>query len=326
MSTLKDVAEIAGVSVSTVSYVLSGKKTVRPETLKRIQDAIKQVDYCPNLLASGLKTNLSKTIGVVMWDMQNNYSIEVLRVMEDTICKYGYCMIVCDSDQSPEKEKKNLRRLLARNIDGLILMGSGNNVLSSYRNAQIPIVCIDRAADEAFLTVQSDSIAGGQMGTEYLLSKGRRKILFLGYDLDFDFSRKRLLGYKKAMELAGLSDEIHYEILPERTVKCAMDRVEKLLQDKFDYDAVFGCVDYYAIGAMNALIKHGYQVPEQVSILGFDGSDMGKLSIKELTAVAQPKQALGKAVVEYLMRLIRKEKIQEKCVLMEPYIIERETC
>ena len=109
MSTLKDVAEIAGVSVSTVSYVLSGKKTVRPETLKRIQDAIKQVDYCPNLLASGLKTNLSKTIGVVMWDMQNNYSIEVLRVMEDTICKYGYCMIVCDSDQSPEKEKKNLR-------------------------------------------------------------------------------------------------------------------------------------------------------------------------------------------------------------------------
>ena len=89
-------------------------------------------------------------------------------------------------------------------------MGSGNNVLSSYRNAQIPIVCIDRAADEAFLTVQSDSIAGGQMGkTEYLLSKGRRKILFLGYDLDFDFSRKRLLGYKKAMELAGLSDEIH---------------------------------------------------------------------------------------------------------------------
>ena len=122
MSTLKDVAEIAGVSVSTVSYVLSGKKTVRPETLKRIQDAIKQVDYCPNLLASGLKTNLSKTIGVVMWDMQNNYSIEVLRVMEDTICKYGYCMIVCDSDQSPEKERKNLRILLARNIDGLILM------------------------------------------------------------------------------------------------------------------------------------------------------------------------------------------------------------
>ena len=153
------------------------------------------------------------------------------------------------------------------------------------------------------------------MGTEYLLSKGRRKILFLGYDLDFDFSRKRLLGYKKAMELAGLSDEIHYEILPERSVKCAMDRVEKLLQDKFDYDAVFGCVDYYAIGAMNALIKHGYQVPEQVSILGFDGSDMGKLSIKELTAVAQPKQALGKAVVEYLMRLIRKEKIQEKADL-----------
>ena len=186
MSTLKDVAEIAGVSVSTVSYVMSGKKTVRPETLKRIQDAIKQVDYCPNLLASGLKTNLSKTIGVVMWDMQNNYSIEVLRVMEDMICKYGYCMIVCDSDQSPEKERKNLRRLLARNIDGLILMGSGNNVLSSYRNAQVPIVCIDRVADEAFLTVQSDSIAGGQMGTEYLLSKGRRKILFLGYDLDVD--------------------------------------------------------------------------------------------------------------------------------------------
>ena len=275
MSTLKDVAEIAGVSVSTVSYVLSGKKTVRPETLKRIQDAIKQVDYCPNLLASGLKTNLSKTIGVVMWDMQNNYSIEVLRVMEDTICKYGYCMIVCDSDQSPEKEKKNLRRLLARNIDGLILMGSGNNVLSSYRNAQIPIVCIDRAADEAFLTVQSDSVAGGQMGTEYLLSKGRRKILFLGYDLDFDFARKRLLGYKKAMELAGLSDEIHYEILPERSVKCAMDRVEKFLQDKFDYDAVFGCVDYFAIGAMNALIKHGTRCQNRCLYLGLMAATWG---------------------------------------------------
>lgn len=326
MSTLKDVAELAGVSVSTVSYVMSGKKTVRPETLKRIQDAIKQVDYCPNLLASGLKTNLSKTIGVVVWDMQNNYCIEVLHVMEDMICKYGYCMIVCDSDQSPEKEKQNLRRLLARNIDGLILMGSGNNVLSSYRNAHVPIVCIDRAADEAFLTVQTDSVAGGQMGTEYLLSKGCKRILFLGYDLEFDFSRKRLLGYRQAMELAGLSDMIRYEILPERSVRCAMDRMEKLLKEDFDYDAVFGCIDYFAIGALNALIMHGYQVPEQILVLGFDGSSMGELSIKELTTVAQPKQALGKAAVEYLMRMIRKEKVEKKCILMEPYILERETC
>lgn len=325
MATLKDVAEMAGVSVSTVSYVLSGKKTVRPETLQRIEDAIEKLDYCPNLLASSLKTNQSKTIGVVVSDLQNLFFVDLLASIEDELGQQGYCMTVCNSDNSSSREKKCLRRLMSRNIDGLILIGTGVNDFTNFRKIKLPLVCIDRVSDQEFFTVRTDNFQGGMMGTKHLISKGYKKILFLG-NQEYEFSIDRCRGYETAMKEAGLEEYISCRNIDTLKVEGAYQEVEKMLQEKLEFDAVFGSFDYFAIGALNALIRHGIRVPEQVGVLGFDDIAPARFTVPVLSSVAQPKKELGTAAVQCLLKLLHKETLEERQLLLMPEVVERESC
>lgn len=325
MATLKDVAERAGVSISTVSYVLNGKKTVRPDTLKRIEDAIEQLDYYPNLLASSLKTNRSKTVGVVVSDFQNLFFVDVLLSIESELGKYDYCMTICNSDNSPSKEKKCLQRLLSRNIDGLILIGTGESDFTNFKRVQLPLVCIDRISEHEFFTVRTDNVQGGVMGTQYLISRGYQKILFLG-NHKYEFSKERYQGYEIAMKEAGLERYIKYRNIDALRMDAAYQETEKMLEEKEEFDAIFGCIDYFAIGAMNALIRHEINIPEQVGILGYDDIAPAKFTLPVLSSVAQSKQELGKVAVESLMKLLNNEKLDGKQILLMPKVVGRESC
>nr|WP_305182846.1 LacI family DNA-binding transcriptional regulator [uncultured Schaedlerella sp.] len=324
MATLKEVAEMAGVSVSTVSYVLNGKKKVRPETLKRIEDAIDTLDYCPNLLASSLKTNRSKTIGVVASDITNLFFVDVLKNMEEELTRNGYCMILCNADNNAEKEKKSLRRLLSRNIDGLILIGTGDSDLSGYRNINLPLVCLDRVADEEFFTIRVDHVLGGCLATKYLLNKGYRKILYIG-NSQYAFFRDRFQGYRQSMNEYGLSGNIKAMDLHTLKSEEAFQETKALLQKEGTFDAVFGGIDYFAIGALKALLSHGISVPEQVGVIGYDDIAPAKFTWPELTTIAQPKAEMGKNAVQYLLSMIQGEQVKERELVLKPYIIERES-
>lgn len=325
MATLKDVAEMAGVSASTVSYVLNGKKTVRPETLQRIEDAIEKLDYCPNLLASSLKTNQSKTIGVVVSDLKNLFFVDVLASIEEELGRQGYCMTVCNSDNSSSKEKKSLRRLLSRNIDGLILIGTGVNDFTNFRKITLPLICIDRVSDKEFFTVQTNNSLGGMIGTKYLISKGYEKILFLG-NRDYGFSNERYQGYADAMKESGLERFIDYHNLDTLRVESACQAVGKMLDNNKKFDAIFGCMDYFAIGALNALIRHGIRVPHEVGVLGFDDIAPAKFTVPVLSSVAQPKQELGATAVQCLLKLLNHEDLEGRQILLAPKIVARESC
>lgn len=322
MATLKEVAEMAGVSVSTVSYVLNGKKKVRPETLKRIEDAIDVLDYCPNLLASSLKTNQSKTIGVVVSDITNLFFVDVLKSIEEELTKSGYCMIICNADNDAEKEKKSLRRLLSRNIDGLILIGTGDSDLSGYRKIRLPLVCLDRVSDEEFFTVRVDNVLGGLLATQYLLKKGHRKILYIG-NSRYRFSQERCRGYEQGMMEAGLSENI--EVLDLHTLKSdeAFHETSEFLKQGQQFDAVFGGIDYFAIGALKALLSQGISVPKETAVIGYDDIAPAKFTYPELTSVAQPKSEMGSIVVQYLLAMIQGKKVEEHESVLKPYIVER---
>ena len=325
MTTLKDVAEMAGVSVSTVSYVLNGKKKVRPETLKRIEDAIDKLDYCPNLMASGLKTNLSKTVGIVVSDMENQFYIELIKALELELEKSGYCMILCNSDNDAHREKKSLRRLMSRNIDGLLLIGTGNSDLTNYRNIKLPLVCMDRVSDESFFTVCVDHIYGGMIATEYLLDRGYEDILFVG-NSRYLFSRDRYRGYEKAMKKAGKQNHIRNLEIETLDVNTAYVQTEHLLKQGMKFDAVFGCFDYIALGALKAIQKNGISVPDEVGVIGYDDVAPGRYVYPELTTVAQPKKEMGALAVQYLMRMIQGEKIKNSPVFLKPELIKRGSC
>ena len=325
MVTLKDVAQRAGVSVSTVSYVLNGKKTVRPETLKRINDAIEELEYCPNLAASSLKTNQSKIIGVIVSDMLNLYFVNVLAVIEQELKLNGYSMVLCNSQNDREKEKDCLRDLLAHNIDGVMLIGTGGNDYSAFRRMQTPMVCVDRISDEDFFTVRTDNVLGGRMGTECLIQKGYKKIVYIG-NPEYDFSRERCRGYEQAMRTAGLEKKMDIRNVYSLDISKAAVEIEELLSQNRDYEAVFASTDNYAICAMKALARAGRKVPEEVGVMGFDDVIPASFSVPELTTVAQPKEEMGRVAVQALMRLLAKESIHEKQVLLKPVIVERESC
>lgn len=323
MATLKEVAEMAGVSVSTVSYVLNGKKTVRPETLKRIEDAVDKLNYCPNLLASSLKTKRSKTIGVLVSDMANIFCVDILRSVEDELGKNGYCMIVCNADNDAEKERKCLRRLFSHNIDGLILMGTGANDMSEYRKIEHPVVCLDRISDERLFIIRADHVLGGRLATEYLIKKEYRKILYIGNE-KYVFSQERYQGYEDALRKNG----VHGKKVNMSTLRAeeAGELIEKLLEDGEEFDAVFACLDYIAIEVMKTLKRRGILVPDEVGVIGYDDIAPAKFTYPELTSIAQPKEEMGILAVKYLLDMIKGKKIKESQKLLKPWVVERGSC
>lgn len=326
MATLKDVAELAGVSVSTVSYVLNGKKVVRPETLKRIEEAIDKLDYYPNLVASGLKTNKSMTIGIIISDLRNLFVIDLLATIEDELEKRGYCVLICNSDNDAKKEKKCFRKLMSRNIDGLLIIGTGGNNFSSFHDISLPIVCIDRVSGDECLTVRTDNVCSGELATEHLISRGYRKIMYLGCR-HYTFSGERYSGYEKAMKKAGLEKNVTYHHIDQLRVDTAFMEMEKIVQENpaLGFDAIYACVDYFAIGALNALLENHIKVPEQVGIVGNDDIALAKFSMPALTSVAQPKVELGREAVRFLFEKMEKKPIHEKQYLLKPHLVIRQS-
>lgn len=323
MATLKDVAERAGVSASTVSYVLNGKKKVRPETLERINEAIRTLNYQPNLLASSLKTNQSKTIGLVVSDLKSIFFVDILASIEEELGKQGYCMIVCNAENNQEKEKKCLEQLSSRNIDGLILIGIGGSVFYDLWEKRVPMVCIDRVSDERLLTVLSDNEMGGYLGTRHLISRGYQRIVFFGSQ-NMKFVEQRYRGYQRAMEEVGLAPRLREQKSLDWEEACQM--AQDMIRENMDFDAIFGCTDYIAIGALKGVIRGGRSVPGQVGVLGYDDIAPAKYTIPELSTVAQPRREMGIMAVQCLYRLLKNEEIREKQILLQPWIVERESC
>ena len=336
MSTLKDVAKMAGVSASTVSYVLNGKKKVRPETLEKINEAIRELNYQPNLLASSLKTNQSKTVGLVVSDLKSLFFVDILASIEAELGRQGYCMTVCNADNRPAREMECLNQLASRNIYGLILIGTVGRVLYDTRDQKIPMLCIDRVSNQNLLTVMTDNELGGYLGARHLVAKGYRKIVFLACG-DMRFAEERYIGYQRAMAEAGLETMLWEQKSLDweetcrmvqarvQTVRSAGQTVQSCGGEDGEFDAVFGCTDYIAIGVLKGLLRSGVSVPEQVGVLGFDDIAPSKFTIPELSSVAQPKKQIGIMAVRSLMKLLRGEEIREKQILLQPEVIERES-
>lgn len=325
MATLKDVAERAGVSASLVSYVLNGKRKVKPETLKKIENAIEELDYYPNLQAASLKTKHSKLIGVVVSDMSSAFNADLLTGIEEALNFQGYCMIVCNSHNSPQKEKKSMRRILSQNIDGILLIGMGKNDFSILRGMNVPIVCVDRYSGGDFYMVGNDNTKTGTIAARYLLSKKYKRILLLGIQ-KHRFSRERCQGFVETMKTAVPMPDIIYRDLPDITPDEAEKTVTALLSKGIHFDAVYGCIDHFAIGALRALYQKGLKVPEQIGVLGTDDITPARYLTPALSTIAQQKTIIGKTAAETLLQLIRREKPKEKVCLLDPILVVRETC
>jgi len=326
VATLKDVAKQAGVSASTVSYVFNGKKTVRAETAKRIFDAIEDLGYHPNLAARSLKTNQTRSVGIVVADFSNIFYIDVLSGIERRVAQGGHSSIVCNSRNSAQTEFENLRSLVERNVDGILLLGTGHNTTKTIGELTVPVVSVDRIPHRVTNTVSIDNVKGGYLGARYLLDKGLKNITFIGFNEQLS-SRDRRQGCLNAYADAKIDPTDHFryvetDISPEAGYRLATEIVGG--RPRRAVEAIFAGTDYVAFGVLKALSDLGLSVPGDVAVVGYDDLLLSQFTTPGLTTIRQPAELMGEQAADMLLRLLAKEPVRER-VRLQPSLVVRDS-
>lgn len=299
-----DIARMSGVSIATVSRVLNKNGRYSAETEKKVMAVVEKYNYAINPNAQGLRTNRTKTIGIIIPDITNEYFSHIVRSVESSVIPLGYNVFVCDSDENTDYETHHISSLQSKGVEGIIYISARKSVDEISKEFTVPVVYIDRRPGVEFNYVSSDNENGGFLATEELIKKGCRKIVLIHDINTYSTVNKRTQGYLRAHKQYGV------EIDNERMVPCrvsfadARKTVKKLVKDGLRFDGVFCTTDTMALGALKALKESGKRVPEDVKIVGFDGITHTQISDPPITTVVQDTEQLGKRSVEVLMDLI----------------------
>ncbi|QHJ72162.1 LacI family DNA-binding transcriptional regulator [Planococcus halotolerans] len=306
MTTIRDVAKKAGVSVATVSRFLNGNGYVSQEAATAVKAAVEELNYELNTVARSLTTKKSNLIGLILPDITNPFFPELARAVEDVALTYGYTVVLCNSDEDPKKEKNYIETLKKKYIAGFIVT---SNQLDAphYANLKLPVVALDRVINERIPTVVSNNRQGGFMGAQALVDRGSKNLLFLRGPEEFGSANDRYIGFGEAME----KNSVTYE-----TVFCpfhfaeAEKIVEQYLHDNKDIDGIFASSDVQAAGALKAAHNLGLAVPKDLQIIGFDGISMGEMLTPALTTIAQDIYKMGAIAARVLIKQIEGQPIE----------------
>ena len=328
-TTLADIAKAVEVSKTTVSIVLNNKDgNISKETREKILNKAKELNYVPNFLAKSLTTNKSYSIGVIVPDIQNPFFSEIAKAIENIAEKSGYSMILCNTFNSKEKEEKYINLLMSKSIDGIIIAPVSEKIdgLKKLEANGIPFVLVDRLIKnyENVNGVFCNNKEGIKIGVHFLYKNNKRNIAFIIGNSNLETSKERLIGFNEKMEELNIlnKDLIIHE---EYSMEGGFSATEKLMIKEKNIDAIFYSSDVMAIGGMKYLLRNGYKIPEDISILGFDNINISSFIEPELTTVAQPIWEMGEESIKLLFKLINKEEVLNKTVELEAYLIERGT-
>ena len=328
-TSIKDVAKEAGVSIATVSRVLNDIDVVNEDTKKKVLDAIKKLSYRPNIIARSLKTQKTKTIGILLPDISNQFYPEIVRGAEDVSNIYDYNIILCNSDLDIEKEKEYLRVLSEKMVDGVIYMSSSLNdeILELINELNLKTVLVETKDKEGSLpSVTIDNVKACYDSTKLLIDKGIREIAFIGVEKGKKNAwGDRFIGYEKAMQEAGIkvdSDLVYFNSLK---VKSGYEGIQKFLKEKKKFKGVVCASDEIAMGVINALRDNKIKIPKDVSVVGFNDNYAAAIFYPKITTVSQPTYDMGSVAMRMLIKLLNKKEIDEPHYVLEHQLIERES-
>lgn len=327
MATIRDVAKLAGISVSTVSRYLNKTGYVNAGTELNIKNAIEKLNFVPSVVARGLTGKNTKTFALILPDISNPFFPELARAVEDIASTYGYTVILCNSDGHGGKEKNYINVLKSKYIDGIIFASNtlGQEDVDKMASYKIPYVCLDRAPTiKACSVVRSNNREGGRLAVKHLLESGCSKIGHIYGPQDVITAKERLIGYEESVkEFDWFSPSL---MVPGNFgIDDGMKATEILMQRHPDIDAIFAGNDLMAVGALKALYRLGIKVPEQVAVCGFDGINMTEITQPELTTIAQPIYDMGAMVSRILIKKIEGVSDEEKLYELDVMLVPRES-
>ncbi len=307
MATIKDVAERAGVSVTTVSHVLNETRYVSPELAARVWEAVEALDYQPNAVARSLRRKRTHTLGMIIPDNSNPFFAEVARGIEDVCFDLGYNVILCNSDQTSHKERRYIDLLTEKRVDGIVFVATGDRAehLETVLARRVPVVVIDRELQDIQCDrVLTDNRAGGRQATEHLIRRGCRRIACIAGPSDVTPSWERVWGYQDALAAAGLPFDEHLVRRGDFQAASGYAAMRELLALPNPPTGVFACNDMMAIGAICAISEAGLAIPDDIAVVGFDDIALASYTNPPLTTVAQPRQEMGRLAAELLIERI----------------------
>jgi LacI family transcriptional regulator len=305
-ATIGDVARRAGVSTATVSRVLSGLGRARPETRDRVAMAARELDYRPSGIARSLKLRTTRTIGLIVTDIENPYFPELVRAIEDAARAEGYAVLLCNASNDPEREAGYLDLLVERRVDGIVIAASalGAHHREWLAQAPLPVVLVNTVARGiAMPAVTSDNRAGGRQAIDHLLGLGHRRIGHLTAPRNLD-APERLAGARAAMAAARSTRESLVVVAGDPGVAGGEEAMGDLLDRAADVTAVFAYNDLMAIGAMRAIRARGRRVPQDISVVGFDDVALAAYVDPPLTTIVQSTAEMGRWAFDRLGRLL----------------------
>lgn len=305
MATIRDVAERAGVSVATVSHVINGTRKVAPETAERVRQAMEELDYHPNAVARSLRTRKTQVIGVVVSDITNPFFATLVRGAEDAALEAGYSIVVCNSDETVEKENRYVQVLRRRRVDGMLLapVGGGENpAIQKLAQQGVPFVCVDRrAAGVEADAVLSDNVGGAYTATQHLIERGHRRIGIVLGIRGATTTEERLAGYRQALEEAGIHFSEDLVVWGGYRVEGGRRATAKLLSLTPPPTAIFSTNNLMTVGVLQELFHRRVVIPQEMAVVGFDDLEWAEMVHPPLTAVAQRPYEIGHKAVELLL-------------------------
>lgn len=306
MATIKDVAALAGISYTTVSHVLNKTRPVSDQVRVKVEAAILQLDYVPSAVARSLKAKSTSTIGLLIPNGVNPYFAELARGIEDYCERNGFCVILCNSDDNPQKQRSYLRVLLEKRVDGLIVSSVGGDpgLDGGLSGVRTPMVVVDRELEgiEADL-VRIDHELGGYLATRHLLELGHRHIACIRGPAHTSVARLRLCGYERAMAEANIQVQPHWVTPSDYTSPGGYQAAVSLLS-RDPPTAIFAGNDMIGIGVLRAAAERNICVPRDLSVVGFDDIEMSRYVYPALTTVGQSIVELGEHAAQMLLRRI----------------------
>ncbi|MBP1931347.1 LacI family DNA-binding transcriptional regulator [Ammoniphilus resinae] len=328
MATINDVARLANVSVATVSRVIGNTNRVKPETRSRVIEAIKTLNYQPNILARQLRRKETKSIIVVVPGITNSFFSNVLLGIETIASKYEYQVLLGDTQNDQSKGYAYLDLLKQKQVDGVISLTARmkREYLEEISNQYPVVLACEYLEGSNVPTVAIDNIRCAEKLTQHLINLRHKRIAFLSGPMEIILNRDRLKGFYNSMIIHGMEVDSSLVAEGDFTMESGYQLTKKLLTLERPPTAIFAANDEMAIGSIKAIKCIGWKVPKDVAVVGFDDIKMASIFEPSLTTIAQPASLIGIRAMETLLDLMNQESYVRRSTILKGDLVIRESC
>lgn len=326
---IRDIAEMAGVSTATVSRVINNNGRFSEATRERVQRIIDETGYVTNMAAKSLRESRSKTIGMIVPDISNDFFSTLALHTERYLAKRGYSVFVCNNANDPERERDYIKTLVSKQVDGIICISGAHDFEENLSSRSIPVVCVDRypGEDSPIPRVRSADDEGGTIVAEHLLERGCHNIVLMTSAIEEANKIDRQQGFERTLGKHGIELSANERLYLTRSKPSIVESeilMNGFIESERPVDAVFTLSDHSAAGVLRSLRSHGIRVPADVKLVGYDNSIYSQLTTPSITTIERYPEQLANTGCDLLLKMIKGEQVPSETVVPVK-LVERES-